>query len=101
MAAALLAVPTVLTLPADGRPDLALKPRLLGEHEAATPGEQAAGSRALPLPSRRATGVPEGFTSTETCKEECYTYAGGWTEKSSVALTQTLARPVNSDGGVL
>ena len=36
MAALLLAVPTVLTLPADGRPDSALKPRVLGEHEAAT-----------------------------------------------------------------
>ena len=66
MAAALLAVPTVLTLPADGRPDLALKPRLLGEH--------------FNLDAS-ATGAPEGFTSTETCKEECYTYAGAWTEK--------------------
>ena len=63
MAAALLAVPTVLTLPADGRPDLALKPRLLGEH------------------FNLDASATDGFTSTETCKEECYTYAGVWTEK--------------------
>ena len=35
MAALLVAVPTVLTLPADGRPDSALKPQILGQTGAA------------------------------------------------------------------
>ena len=84
MAALLLAVPTVLTLPADGRPDSALKPQILGdqtEHEATAPDEQAAGSNASARAGWLRERVPDGFTSTETCQEDCYTYAGDWTEK--------------------